>query len=53
MTAEPAVNAGRQGRSRSKISFNAETQRARRDAEGKRFFFLLALRSSAPSASLR
>ena len=32
---------------------NAETQRARRDAEGKNAFFLLALRPSASSASLR
>ena len=46
-------DATRESRSRSQISFNAETQRARRNAEEKSFFFFLSLRPSAPSAPLR
>ena len=49
----PRFTTARQSRSRSQISFNAETQRARRNAKEKSFFFLLSLRPSALSASLR
>ena len=40
-------NATRQSRNRRQTGLNAETQRARRNAEAKSFFFLLSLRSSA------
>src|ERR1017187_7858301 len=39
--------AARQSCNRSQTSFNAETQRARSNAEEKSIFFLLSLRSSA------
>ena len=42
-----AMRAARQSRNRTQTSFNAETRRARSNAEEKRIFFLLSLRSSA------
>jgi hypothetical protein len=42
-----AKGTARQSRNRSQNSFNAETQRARRNAEEKSFFFHLSLRPSA------
>src|ERR1039458_5469824 len=47
MLLETAVNTTRQNRNRTQTSFNAETQRARSNAEEKSIFFLLSLRSSA------
>src|ERR1035438_7989397 len=44
LTAFPKVIASGTGR---QTGLNAETQRARRNAEAKSFFFLLSLRSSA------
>src|ERR1039457_4548063 len=43
----------RESRNRNQISLNAETQRARRNAEEKSIFFSLSLRFSVSSASLR
>jgi hypothetical protein len=47
MMLQTAVNTTRQSRNRTQTSFNAETQRARSNAEEKSIFFLLSLRSSA------
>src|ERR1039457_6862776 len=44
MILETAVNTTRQSRNRTQTSFNAETQRARSNAEEKSIFFLLSLR---------
>ena len=41
------TTAARPSRNRSRTSFNAETQRARSNAEEQSIFFLLSLRSSA------